>query len=75
MEEFVFDVFLSHSAKEKDLTITDWKILTDDSLSLSERTRVREEKTEAGLVHSRVLVLCLSANANGSDTGRDWGGG
>lgn len=85
MEEFVFDVFLSHSAKDKETVrevaerlradglrvwFEDWEILPDDSLSPSDKARVREEKTEAGLEHSRVLVLCLSANALGSEWAR-----
>ena len=77
--QFKFDVFLIHSAKDKDtvrevterlradrLRYEDWEI----TLSPRERAREREEKTGAGLEYSRVLVLCLSVNAYGSKRGR-----
>lgn len=75
MEEnqFTFDVFLSHSAKDKDTVrevaerlradglrvwFDEWEIKPGDSIPA---------KVEEGLEHSRVLVLCMSANAFGSD--------
>ena len=36
---------------------------------MGEGPRVRAAKIEAGLEHSRVLVLCMSAHAFGSDPG------
>ena len=73
MEEFIFDVFLSHSAKDKHTVrelaqrlradgvkvwFDEWEIKSGDSIPA---------KIEEGLKHSRVLVLCMSANAFGSD--------
>ena len=71
--EFAYDVFLSHSAKDK-LVVRDvaerlrkdglrvwfdeWEIRPGDSIPA---------KIEEGLERSRVLVLCMSANAFGSD--------
>jgi hypothetical protein len=72
-DDFQFDVFLSHSAKDKAVVcelaarlkqdgvrvwLDDEQIKTGDSIPA---------KIEAGLEHSRVLVLCMSANAFGSD--------
>ncbi len=72
-DEFKYDVFLSHSAKDKAVVrpiaerlkkdglrvwFDEWRIKTGDSIPA---------KVEEGLEHSRVLVLCMSANAFGSD--------
>jgi hypothetical protein len=72
-DEFHFDVFLSHSSKDKAvaravadrlrqdglrLWFDEWEIRPGDSIPA---------KIEEGLEHSRVLVLCMSANAFGSD--------
>lgn len=72
-ENFTFDVFLSHSSKDKAAVRTladrlrsdglqvwfdEWEIKPGDSIPA---------KIEEGLEHSRVLVLCMSANAFGSD--------
>ena len=72
-DTFHYDVFLSHSAKDKAIVrplaerlradglrvwLDEWIIKAGDSIPA---------KIEAGLEHSRVLVLCLSANAMGSD--------
>jgi hypothetical protein len=72
-DSFTFDVFLSHSSKDK-LTVRDvaerlradglrvwfddWQLRPGDSVPA---------KVEQGLEESRVLVLCMSANAFGSD--------
>jgi len=71
--EFTHDVFLSHSSDDKTIAreiaerlrddgirvwFDQWEILPDDSIPA---------QIEAGLEHSRVLVLCMSANAFGSD--------
>ena len=71
--DFAFDVFLSHSAKDKELVrslaqrlhqdglkvwFDDWVLKPGDSIPA---------KIEEGLEQSRVLVLCMSANAFGSD--------
>ena len=68
-----FDVFLSHSSKDKAVVravaerlradglkvwFDEWVIKPGDSIPA---------KIEEGLEHSRVLVLCMSANAFGSD--------
>ena len=68
-----FDVFLSHSAKGKAVVRAVAERLRADGLK--ERfdkwvLRLGDSiptKIEAGLEHSRVLVLCMSANALGSD--------
>jgi hypothetical protein len=72
-DEFQFDVFLSHSAKDKAVVrplaerlrkdgvkvwLDEWMIKPGDSIP---------SKIEEGLERSRVLVLCMSANAFGSD--------
>jgi WD40 repeat protein len=72
-DTFQFDVFLSHSAKDKAVVrplaerlrkdglkvwFDEWVLKAGDSIPA---------KIEEGLEHSRVLVLCMSANAFGSD--------
>ena len=71
--DFKYDVFLSHSAKDKPvvrelanrLKKDKLRVWFDESDSLSPRERagVMEEALE----NSRVLVLCMSANAFGSE--------
>jgi hypothetical protein len=71
--DFEFDVFLSHSWKDKVVVrpladrlradglrvwLDEWEIKPGDNIPA---------KIEEGLEHSRVLVLCMSANAFGSD--------
>ena len=71
--EFDYDVFLSHSAKDKavvrglaerlradDLRVwfDEWEIKAGDSIP---------GKIEEGLERSRVLVLCMSGNAFGCE--------
>jgi small GTP-binding protein len=73
MSEITFDVFLSHSSKDNAVVhaiakklradglrvwLDDWEIRPGDHV---------QAKIEDGLEHSRVLVLCMSANAFGSD--------
>ena len=82
-DNFPFDVFLSHSSHDKAIVrplaerlredrlrvwFDEWEIRPGDSIP---------SKIEAGLEHSRVLVLCKSAQAFGSDwaqleSGRRW---
>src|SRR5947207_1226969 len=72
-DEFKFDVFLSHSAKDKTLVrvvaerlradglrvwFDEWAIIPGDNIPA---------KIEEGLEQSRVLVLCMSVNAFGAD--------
>ncbi|MBE3097863.1 MAG: TIR domain-containing protein [Planctomycetes bacterium] len=72
-DAFRYDVFLSHSSKDKEVVralaerlrkdglrvwFDEWEIKPRDSIPA---------KIEDGLEHSRVLVLCMSANAFGSD--------
>ena len=72
-DEFQFDVFLSHSAKDQAVVrplaerlrkdgvkvwFDEWVLKPGDSIPA---------KIEEGLEHSRVLVLCMSAQAFGSD--------
>src|SRR6266566_7308034 len=71
--DFTHDVFLSHSSKDKTVVrelaarlkkdgirvwFDEWEIKPGDSIPA---------RIEEGLEHSRVLVLCMSANAFGSD--------
>ena len=72
-DDFTYDVFLSHSSKDQGVVraiaerlradglrvwLDDWEIRPGDHI---------RAKIEAGLEHSRVLVLCMSAQAFGSD--------
>jgi WD40 repeat protein len=72
-ETFLYDLFLSHSSKDKAVVrpiaerlradglkvwFDEWELKPSDSIP---------SKIEEGLEHSRVLVLCMSANAFGSD--------
>lgn len=74
-ENFDYDVFLSHSSQDRDVVrplaerlradglrvwLDIWEIRPGDSIPA---------KIEEGLERSRVLVLCMSANAFGSDWG------
>jgi hypothetical protein len=71
--DFHFDVFLSHSSKDKEVVRTlaerlradrvkvwldEWEIKPGDNIPA---------KIEDGLEHSRVVILFMSANAFGSD--------
>ncbi|MEM9091028.1 MAG: TIR domain-containing protein [Cyanobacteria bacterium P01_F01_bin.53] len=71
--DFRYDVFLSHSSKDKDVVreianrlkadgvrvwFDEWEIHPGDNIP---------HKLEEGLEHSRMLVLCMSAQAFGSD--------
>ena len=71
--DFKYDVFLSYSAKDKkvvreiaerlkndklEVWFDEWQLKPGDSIPA---------KIEEGLEHSRVLVLCMSKNAFGSD--------
>jgi GTPase SAR1 family protein len=75
-DNFTYDVFLSHSAKDKVIVrplaeqlradglrvwFDEWEIKPGDSIPA---------KIEEGLEASRVLVLCMSAQALGSDWAR-----
>ena len=75
-DDFTYDVFLSHSSKDKAVVravaerlradnlrvwFDEWELKPGDSIPA---------KIEAGLEHSRVLVLCMSAHAFGSDWAR-----
>ena len=70
---FQYDVFLSHSAKDKAVVRPLAERLREDGLNVWFDEWVLNPahsipaQIEAGLEHSRVLVLCMSANAFGSD--------
>lgn len=72
-EEFAYDVFLSHSAKDKAVVRPLAERLRQDGLKVwfdeweIKRRDSIPAKIEEGLEHSRVLVLCMSAQAFGSD--------
>jgi tetratricopeptide (TPR) repeat protein len=72
-ESFQYDIFLSHSSKDKPVVrplaerlrkdglsvfLDEWEILPGDSIP---------SKIEKGLEYSRVLVFCMSEHAFGSD--------
>ena len=71
--QFNYDVFLSHSAKDKSVVRPLAERLRKDGLKVwldEEQIKPGDSipaKIEEGLEHSRVLVLCMSANAFGSD--------
>lgn len=67
--DFRFDVFLSHSAKDKPIVRPLAERLRQDGLKVwfDESEAATPAELEDGLEHSRVLVLCMSANAFGSD--------
>src|SRR5215213_9269985 len=73
VEPFSFDVFLSHSSKDKAVVREIAERLRDDGLEVwFDEWMIKPgdsipSKIEEGLEHSRVLVLCMSANAFGSD--------
>jgi predicted nucleic acid-binding Zn-ribbon protein len=72
-DEFQFDVFLSHSAKDKPVVRELAARLKKDGVHVwldEEQIKPGDSipaKIEEGLEHSRVLVLCMSAHAFGSD--------
>ena len=78
-DEFPYDVFLSHRSKDKKVVrplaerlradgvkvwFDEWVLKPGDSI---EKNQSKTAKIEEGLERSRVLVLCMSANAFGSD--------
>ena len=75
-EHFTYDVFLSHSAKDKSVVRAVAERLRADGLRVwFDQWELRPgdsipAKIEEGLERSRVLVLCMSAQAFGSDWAR-----
>jgi small GTP-binding protein len=73
MSEFPFDVFLSHSSKDKPVVRAIAERLRKDGLRvwfdewILKPGHHIQAQIEEGLEQSRVLVLCMSANAFGSD--------
>ena len=72
-ENFPFDVFLSYSTKDQDVVRAIAERLRKDGLKvwfdewILKAGDSTPAKIEKGLEHSRVLVLCMSASAFGSD--------
>jgi hypothetical protein len=72
-DDFTYDVFLSHSSKDKAVVRAVAERLRADGLRMWFDEWVLKPgdsipaKIEEGLEHSRVLVLCMSAQAFGSD--------
>jgi len=72
-DSFPFDVFLSHSTKDKGAVRTVAERLRSDGLRVwFDEWELKAgdnipAKVDQGLEHSRVLVLCMSANAFESD--------
>ena len=72
-DTFQYDAFLSHSAKDKPVVRDVAERLRKDGLRVwFDEWEIRPgdnipAKIEEGLERSRVLVLCMSANAFGSD--------
>jgi hypothetical protein len=70
---FTYDAFLSHSSKDKGVVRAIAERLRTDKLRVwFDEWEIKpgdhiQAKIEEGLEHSRVLVLCMSANAFGSD--------
>src|SRR3954468_18872940 len=73
---FQYDVFLAHSSNDTALVCPIAKRLRADGLriwldewelSFLSTEAAREKKIQEGLEHSRILVLCMSANAFGSE--------
>jgi hypothetical protein len=73
MSEFAYDVFLSHSSKDKPVVRDIAERLRKDGLRvwfdewILKPGHHIQAQIEEGLEQSRVLVLCMSANAFGSD--------
>jgi hypothetical protein len=71
--DYAFDVFLSHSSKDKPLVRPIAKLLKDSGLRIwFDEWQIQPgdnipAKIEEGLQGSRILVLCISANSLGSD--------
>jgi hypothetical protein len=69
--DFDFDVFLSHSSKDRVVVRSIAQKLQDDGLRVwLDAWQIKPgdsipAKIEDGLEHSRVLILCMSANAFG----------
>src|SRR5437667_4410462 len=72
-DEFTHDVFLSYSSKDKAVVRAVAERLRADGMRVwFDECEIKAgdsipAKIEEGLEHSRVLVLCMSANAFGSD--------
>jgi small GTP-binding protein len=72
-DQFTFDVFLSHSSKDKYIVRAIAKRLQNDGLRVwFDEWEIKpgdhiSAKIEEGLEYSRVLVLCMSAHAFSSD--------
>ena len=65
--EFPYDVFLSHSAKDKPVVRDVAERLRKDGLRKASQLSTLTSQLLPRLERSRVLVLCMSANAFGSD--------
>lgn len=69
MTQFLYDVFISYSSKDKAIVREIAERLRKDGIKVwfdeweIEHRDDRFSKTEEGLEHSRVMVLCLSTNA------------
>jgi hypothetical protein len=75
-DDFKYDVFLSHSSKDKDvareiaerLRVDGMRIWFEEwEIGLFTTKSKRKRKIEEGLEQSRVLVLCISANTFDSE--------
>jgi len=72
-DNFQYDVFLSHSSKDKKVVRNIAEQLRKDGVKVWFNAWILKPgdsipaKIEEGLEYSRVLVLCMSANAFGSD--------
>ncbi len=72
-DDFKYDVFLSHSSKDKDIVRAVAERLRDDGLRVwFDEWKIRAgdsipAKIDEGLEHSRVVAFCMSENAFGSE--------
>src|SRR5260370_37167151 len=66
-DEFAYDVFLSHSSKDKAVVRPIAERLRKDGLRVWFDESEDPSKVEEGMERSRVLVLCMSGNVFGAD--------
>jgi WD40 repeat protein len=66
-DDFLYDVFLSHSSKDRAVVRSIAERLRADGLRVWFDESADLARIEEGLERSRVLVLCMSAHAFGSD--------
>ena len=72
-DEFLYDVLLSHSAKDKAVVRPQAERVRADGVKVISKDEGRRQKAESEfhpssfIIHPFPIVLCMSANAFGSD--------